>query len=64
MRAAVSWWGEATDEPAREDARPTIGKRTAALLADPIFLWTKAKASYSVVPVKKIKPHFFAGRTG
>ena len=23
MRADVSWWGEATDEPARGDARPT-----------------------------------------
>ena len=23
VRAALDWWGEATDEPAREDARPT-----------------------------------------
>ena len=25
VRAALDWWGEATDEPAREDARPTSG---------------------------------------
>ena len=27
VRAALDWWGEATDEPAREDARPTNGAR-------------------------------------
>jgi hypothetical protein len=40
------------------------GRGLPTLPASLIFLWTKAKASYSVVCVKKISPHFFAGRTG
>jgi hypothetical protein len=31
---------------------------------DLIFLWTNAKASYSVVRVMKIALRFFSGRTG
>jgi hypothetical protein len=30
--ASSLWWGEATDEPAREDARPTNGSNARPML--------------------------------
>ena len=49
VRAALDWWGEATDELAREDAHPTNGAHG---VTRPTFLFRVHACPYVVTPFK------------